>query len=91
MHEFCFPSIFDIFRKSLSLFPSYLKIKISINPLVPSENTLDQNFYFKIRKEHQKNSYERRAYESVDIRSLFWVISHRSTESSTPVLKGLTG
>ena len=50
-------------------------------------STFDQNFDFKIRREHQKNSYERSAYESVDVRSLFWVISHRSTESSTPGLK----
>ena len=37
----------------------------------------------------KKISYECRAYESVDVRSLFWVISHRSAESSTPGLKGI--
>ena len=51
--------------------------------------TFDQNFDFKIRREHQKISYKRRAYESVDVRSLFWIISHGFTESSTPGLKGL--
>ena len=34
-------------------------------------------------------SYERRAYESVDIRSLFWVIPYRFAKSSTLGLKGL--
>ena len=52
-------------------------------------STFDQNFDFKIKRDHKKNSYKRRAYESVDVRSLFWVMSHRSTESSTPGLKGL--
>ena len=52
-------------------------------------STFDKNFYFKIRRENQKNSYERRAYESVDVRSLFLFIPHRSTETSTPGLKGL--
>ena len=50
--------------------------------------TFDQIFDFKIRREHQKTSYECRAYESVDFRSLFWVIPHRSTETSTPGLNG---
>ena len=52
-------------------------------------STFDQNFDFKIRREHKKYSYERRAYESVDVRSLFWVIPHRSTETSSQGLKGL--
>ena len=39
--------------------------------------------------EHQKISYEYRAYESVDVRSLFWVISHRSAESGTAGLEGI--
>ena len=66
-------------------------------------STFDQNFDFKIRWDMaslsylklvmdgsiKKFSYERRAYESVDVRSLFWVISHRSKESSTLGVKGL--
>ena len=28
-------------------------------------------------------SYERRIYEPVDVRSLYWAITHKSTESST--------
>ena len=50
---------------------------------------LTKNFDFRIRREHQKKSYEHRAYESVDVRSLFWVIPHRFSETSTPGLKGL--
>ena len=34
--------------------------------------------------EHQKISYDRSAYESVDVRSLYWIIPHRSMETSTP-------
>ena len=30
-------------------------------------STFDQNFDFKIRKDHQKISYERHVYESVDV------------------------
>ena len=52
-------------------------------------STFYQNFDFKIRREHQKISYERRVYESVDVRSLFWVTSHRFTESRAWGLKGL--
>ena len=33
-------------------------------------STCDQNFDFKIRREHQKNVLDRRAYESIDGRSL---------------------
>ena len=45
-------------------------------------STFDQNFYFKIRRDHQNNSYERHAYESVDVRSLFWVISKPSIDKA---------
>ena len=38
-----------------------------------------------------KTSYGHCAYESVDVRGLFWVIFRRSTETSTPGLKGLYG
>ena len=65
---------------------------IAHNPLGPSVEYslhLTKMFDFKIRREHKKNSYERCAYESVDVRSPFWVISHRSTETSTPGLKRL--
>ena len=46
-------------------------------------------FIFNQEGINEKISYERRDYESVDVRSLFWVVSHRSAESSTPGLKGL--
>ena len=48
--------------------------------------TIDQNFDFKISREYQKISH---AYESVDVWRIFWVMLHRSTERSTPRLKGL--
>ena len=42
----------------------------SMRPIGPSAIvTYCQNFYFKIRRDHQKNSYERRDYESVDERA----------------------
>ena len=31
---------------------------------------IDRNFNYILRRDHQKNSYERRAYESVDEKSL---------------------
>ena len=34
----------------------------------------DQHFYFKTGRDHQKISYERRVYESADIRSLLIAI-----------------
>ena len=36
----------------------------------PKYRTFDQNFYFNLRRDHQKISYERRAYESADEKSL---------------------
>ena len=37
----------------------------------PKYRTFDQNFNFNLRRDHQKKtSYERRAYESVDEKSL---------------------
>ena len=32
----------------------------------PKYRTFDQNFNFNLRRDHQKNYYERLAYESVD-------------------------
>ena len=53
-------------------------------------STFDQNFDFKIRRDHQKNFlWAPRLWVGRRYRSLLWVISHRSTESSTPGLKGL--
>ena len=45
-------------------------------PLTPQReeySMFEQNFDFKIRNDHQKISYEHRVYESVDVRSLFWL------------------
>ena len=47
-----------------------------------------QNFYFQIRRDHQKISYERCVYESTDIRNLFLVIFHKFTENRTQKPKG---
>ena len=60
-----------------------------LNPSVVYSLHLTKKKYFNIKRGHQNISYVRRAYESVDVRSLFWVISHRSKESSTPGLKGI--
>ena len=37
----------------------------------------------------KKISYERRAYESVDEKSLYWVTSRKTTKKNNSVLKGL--
>ena len=45
----------------------------NFNPLLPSEHEsarIAKNFDPKIRRDHQKISYERRDYESVDEKSL---------------------
>ena len=48
--------------------------KLHINPLINAEEDtgfpLHRNFNSNLRRDHQKNSYERRAYESVDEKSL---------------------
>ena len=37
----------------------------------PKYRTFDQNYYyFNLKRDHQKKTYERRAYESVDEKSL---------------------
>ena len=43
--------------------------------------TYCQNFDSKIRRDHQKISYERRVYESVDDRSLSYAISLKPTKN----------
>ena len=68
---------------------------MNYNPLGPRvEYTLHlPKFLFKKNKKvaSKKISYERRAYESVDVRSLFWVIPHTCKETSTSGLKGIYG
>ena len=87
-HYFFFISTYSIFSTFNFLCCAQ---KLYHNPLSPS---VEYFLHFinililKIRRDHQKNSYERRAYESVDVRSLFCVISHRSAESSITGLKG---
>ena len=40
--------------------------------------TPTKNFDFNLRKDYQKNSYERRAYESVDEESLSLAVSRKT-------------
>ena len=47
-----------------------------------------QNFDFKIRRDHEKNSYDRRAYESVDDGSLSRAISRKFMKKIIQVIKG---
>ena len=64
----------------------------AISLWVPAKSILYiwPKFSFKIRREHQKNFiWALRLWVDIDVRSLFWIISHRFTESSTPGLKGL--
>ena len=41
---------------------------------LPSSIIQRKNFHFNLRRDHQKISYERRAYESADEKSLFWLV-----------------
>ena len=59
------------FLKSVTLSLRPLKI-FPFGPRVFS--TFDQNFDFKIRREHPKNFLWARTYKSEDVRSLFWVM-----------------
>ena len=47
-----------------------------------------KNFDLKKEEIIEKNSYERRAYESVDDRSHSWVISQKSKKNKTQALMG---
>ena len=51
-------------------------------PLRDEFVTYCQNFDFKIRRDHhkKKNSYDRRDYESVDEKSLSYVMSRKTTK-----------
>ena len=56
---------------------------VIVNPLLPSwrSSLCGQKFDFEIRVNHGKISYERcRVYESVDDRSLYYVISRKSNK-----------
>ena len=60
-------------------------------PLANSEEytlCLTKIFNFKIEVIFKIISYQRRFYESVDVRSMFCVISHKFTESSIQDSKG---
>ena len=63
-----------------------------VHSLAFSVSAFDQYLNFKIWRDHQKKkkSYERYVYETVDVRGLFWVIYHKSTECSSQKSKGYT-
>ena len=46
----------------------------------PKCSTFDPNFNFNLRRDYQKIFYERRAHESVDEKSLCWVMSRKYTK-----------
>ena len=50
--------------------------------------TIYQKKLFKMWRDHRKKNYERRVYESVDDRSLFWDISLKSMGSRYQEPKG---
>ena len=50
-------------------------------PKVPKIGTFGQNYDFKIRRDNWKNSYERRAYESVEGKSLSLDISQNQRKT----------
>ena len=43
---------------------------------------------FDLRMDHQKNSYERRDYESVDEKSLPWVMYRKTMKKRIQAVKG---
>ena len=54
-----------------------------VNPSVPNAHKKCKNyknFDAKIRRDYQKNSYDRRNYESVDEKSLSKVMSRKTTK-----------
>ena len=70
----------------------YLVLVICIiNPLMPRRTQVSpfhRNFNSILRWDHQKSSYERRAYESVDEKSLSLVMSRKTTEKIIWSIKG---
>ena len=50
--------------------------------------TIWQNFDSNIRRDHQKISYERRDYESVEEKSLSQAMSRKTTNKRIQALKG---
>ena len=61
-----------IIKKYVKIYIIQYKCRL-INRLLPVRGiyaTEGQIFYFNLRRDHKKNSYERRDYESVDEKSL---------------------
>ena len=64
-----------IFLKASIIVQCCLKVSVlelssqSITAQCPKYRTFGHNFYFNLRRDSQKNSYGRRAYESVDERA----------------------
>ena len=48
-----------------------------------------QNLDFNLRRDHQKISYERRDYDSVDEKNLSWAMSRKTKKKKNSGHKGL--
>ena len=74
----------DTFFMSISNIISHTLILMS---LCDEFVTYCQNFDFKIRRDHQINSYERRDYESVDEKSLSGAMSKKTKKKLMHAVK----
>ena len=59
---------------------------LTLSVSVVTVRTTIQNF--NLRRDHQNNCYERRAYESVDDKSLSWAISRKTMKDGTRDWRG---
>ena len=69
-----------------------MRVPIPLNPLLPivPYGTFSQKFYFNLRRDHQKNSYDRRDYESVDEKSLSWARCPEKRQKKNQMVKAQT-
>ena len=75
-------------KQSLSIDTRNFVIKLTYNWLAKQICDVWPKFDFKIKRDKGKNSYDRRAYESVDDRSLSWVTSQKWRENKIKAVKG---
>ena len=73
-------------RKRIQAVKGQRKLKVTnlFNPFPPSVRvhmaSLSKNFDFNLRRDHQKISYDRRDYESVDEKSQSLAMSRKTTK-----------
>ena len=79
----------DVFKYFLNTFLYYFQNIVLIHSIHYKLATFDRNYDFKIRRDDQKISYERRVYESVDDNSLSKAISQKTDEKNKSCDKGL--